>query len=1042
MLRVNQLPISSNQPTLQAWVHQAISNSFTKRVKSRLRLRLRGDNLHILCETSENVESKPIIETLVTAIQGQSEPLSLLTSHPEQKIARLIVYGRTSGKHEPDWLETIVLDEIRQLSPQSKETKTIPPEQEPEITDNPGFLVSNQSLARSGAPEAIARYLSDCFSHLGVNIQVLLQKLPSNSNSEQNEDKNQRLWVICTADYSPEVSLLATPIAQELRNLELVGLREAVIRGQVRGEAKPDWLFRVDLTPSQQMLEEWAHWGDVHAIARLLNRRLASIEAQIRAVLKEKTLYLFSSWLDVDTKDCPPQDQIIEIIAPILESLNPQGIDAATIYGIMAARSAKATWKFAHHQSKDSTLEEQPQWVHWLGLAGSKVPELSVSTWELAKQGNQDALNFLLHRMLNPDLDQRLNTGGIRSKICVKGNLLHIMAEAVNCPLETEVVLAIEKLFHQLNLKQFAGLRIYGRQAGQSVPLWHHRLDLIKGETVESAIAPEFAVTEGYGQDLEIPSEETESGEEVAILPTLGSKIRENLQLWLCATKIWERDVETDPNLVHSNITSSNLETSKSLKVALVWSAVGILLTLQVDWLLGQMLNRQMATTTETSALAAGTPLVSEAAPPPKINTEDVDLPQLSLQKSDFKPTQGFSENQFTTEGNNNIIFEESNQLQQKRSDASSAALLAVARSSNPTFNNRLLDEKLALYQQRLKERGPADIIIIGSSRAMRGVDPEALKQALIAQGYPELDIFNFGINGATAQVVDLILTQILTPDQLPKLVIFADGARAFNSGREDLTYGAIANSPGYQQLNNGSFPHNNQGHRRLNTSLMAAVAPSTSSDQSLTNFSKNLDSFLNYNLGRLSSVYNRKDQLNSQIQAQFSTWLQPLAQNTNPETKSEIPEIDEQAIDFDGFLPLSIRFDPDGYYQNHPQVSGAYDGDYANFELYGSQHEALINVTEFLTAHNVKLVIVNQPLTDRYLDPIRQKYEQQFQEYMQKISATSNVIFRDLVTQPQWQKQYDLFSDPSHLNRYGAYQVSQQLAKDAMINWSEISPK
>jgi hypothetical protein len=29
-----------------------------------------------------------------------------------------------------------------------------------------------------------------------------------------------------------------------------------------------------------------------------------------------------------------------------------------------------------------------------------------------------------------------------------------------------------------------------------------------------------------------------------------------------------------------------------------------------------------------------------------------------------------------------------------------------------------------------------------------------------------------------------------------------------------------------------------------------------------------------------------------------------------------------------------------------------------------------------------------------------------------------------------------DYFSDPSHLNRYGAYTVSNQLAQDPMIPW------
>ncbi|NJN75278.1 MAG: hypothetical protein HC796_02225 [Synechococcaceae cyanobacterium RL_1_2] len=37
-----------------------------------------------------------------------------------------------------------------------------------------------------------------------------------------------------------------------------------------------------------------------------------------------------------------------------------------------------------------------------------------------------------------------------------------------------------------------------------------------------------------------------------------------------------------------------------------------------------------------------------------------------------------------------------------------------------------------------------------------------------------------------------------------------------------------------------------------------------------------------------------------------------------------------------------------------------------------------------------------------------------------------------------QWQQKYELFSDPSHLNRYGAKQVALQLAQDPMLIWPQ----
>lgn len=124
-----------------------------------------------------------------------------------------------------------------------------------------------------------------------------------------------------------------------------------------------------------------------------------------------------------------------------------------------------------------------------------------------------------------------------------------------------------------------------------------------------------------------------------------------------------------------------------------------------------------------------------------------------------------------------------------------------VSGAEFPTFDSQLLDEKLALYRSYVAAIGAPDILIVGSSRALQGIDPKPLQQALAQQGYGGYKIFNFGVNGATARVVDAIVRQILTSDRLPRLILWADGARAFNSGRADRTYDAIISSPGYQRL-------------------------------------------------------------------------------------------------------------------------------------------------------------------------------------------------------------------------------------------------
>jgi hypothetical protein len=88
----------------------------------------------------------------------------------------------------------------------------------------------------------------------------------------------------------------------------------------------------------------------------------------------------------------------------------------------------------------------------------------------------------------------------------------------------------------------------------------------------------------------------------------------------------------------------------------------------------------------------------------------------------------------------------------------------------------------------------------------------------------------------------------------------------------------------------------------------------------------------------------------------------------------------------------------------------------------------------EFTKNNNISLVFVNMPLTSDYLDPVRTKYEQQFQEYLLSFTNHPQFIYRDL--SQLWPKANDYFSDPSHLNRYGAYEVSKKLAIDPMISW------
>jgi disulfide oxidoreductase YuzD len=337
-----------------------------------------------------------------------------------------------------------------------------------------------------------------------------------------------------------------------------------------------------------------------------------------------------------------------------------------------------------------------------------------------------------------------------------------------------------------------------------------------------------------------------------------------------------------------------------------------------------------------------------------------------------------------------------------------------------------------------MKKR-PPDVLIVGSSRALRGVDPLALSRALVSQGHSNLDIFNFGINGATAQVVDCLIRQILEPEELPKLILWADGSRAFNNGREDITFNAIAVSQGYKQVLQKTITRVNADAVNKNKEGFRGEISSKSATKDI-NIYQAADSWLNQSLSGLSASYKNREQIKTLLQKKFEnlpfSYQYPQVKSKVNLTSYSAMTNSLQRVDFDGFLPISVRFNPATYYQKYPKVSGDYDNDYKSFQLAGKQEQAFRSVLDFTKKNNISLVFVNMPLTSDYLDPVRTKYEQQFQKHLLKFTGDPHFIYRDL--SQLWPTASNYFSDPSHINRYGAYEVSKNLALDPIISWTK----
>lgn len=1072
-------PSKVNGISLTQWIYQSVGIN-----QGRVSTRLRGNNLHILIESPICPEASVVVPKLTQALAAV--PLNRLLPEGAPPIYRIIAYGRQANHTKPAWTEPFYLNPQGKLMVAAQDTA------DHEISSNSTIdrdeigssssIIAAIDLARLGQPDAIARYLSSTFSEMGVAVKARVEELKaarqvSQDDAEAQPDESlasqdsvnsskavshpKRLFIACESAYSPDPLILAEPISQRLRGLELHGFQDAVIFGQVSGEAKPEWLLRVDLTPTDEILKEWSRWGDVQALSRLLNRILTPTEIQLSALLKDSTLHLTCEGA---SGTVPDKLTAISAIAPILESLAPQGIRAATVYGLSSQAPGDSSLPLS--PSAAPALTASPHWVHWLNLPADEQPERAKTALELAQAGDLDAIAFLLTRLLNPNLDRMLATGGIRVQVRHKNDLLHIMTDAPTCPSQNQVGSSLSRFMKPLQISGVTGLRIYGRRAGQKQPLWSYGVDFASRDRLVPEATPEFAASDIYVNELLEPPgalvlrSEVASSKEPSAFERWLEEIVQKVQRSLIRTQLFIPD-ESDalnPDFATDMQPVADLNQYRGAKVALVWGAAGLLLVIQADWLLGQMLQPKPQPPTPA---VSPTPSPETAAKPTPTASP---LPKISLKKTPDASASPFNSNGFTQPGQ--IVTapraqpNSSSPITPVVLPASALQPTANADSSFPTFNSRQLDEKIALYQRYVADNGPPDVLVVGSSRALRGVDPVALEKFLASQGYRGVKTFNFGINGATAQVVDLILRQMLPQEKLPKMILFADGARAFNSGRLDITYNGIIASDGYRSLVAGKLPIPGttvaQAAKPVakpspaeQTSVTEEASPSPATGYQAVNQE------LNQRLGSLSQLYAQRDRLKARLSEYFAALFPPngslvafgrkltpdeLSDATSPAASaSNSPQAvlaEGGKVDVNGFLPLPNRFNPVTYYQKYARVSGDYDSDYEAFGLEGRQSESIAAIAEFAQSHQIPLVFVNLPLTNDYLDPIRKQHEEAFQQQMLQWATQYGFTYRDL--SQVLANQPDYFSDPSHLNRYGAYEVSRRIAEDVLIPWQK----
>ncbi|AFY84298.1 hypothetical protein [Oscillatoria acuminata] len=1103
MVNTQELVQTNTGTTLTQWAAEALEVA-----GENIHLRFRGNTLHILWE-SESCPSMAIaVAKLTDALKKQGIDSLLPPDHPP--IDEIFLYGRTLGTKRPDWSVRIESTHPHSPTPEDspssetggpscaelKPTQT-PPTPPPPATENLPFSIADarmmlkvQSRASLGNPEAeallakgMARYLNETLSLYAISVKVLIRPLKRADRSQGDRPyPPRRLWIFCQSPNSPDATSLALPIAERLRELQLTGCSDAAILGRTTPDGKPELLLRVDLTPTVERLKNWARWGDIPAITRLLNQAVASRGLEVGVVQKDATLHLFcgNSTPEKDpTTDSPlaaaDKSLCIDAIAPILNSLSPQGLHAVTLYGCRYGRQL------------DTPSNAPPLWVDWLDLPAARDPLLALSPRELATQGNLDALQFLLDRLVNPELDAKLNGNGLCVFLRQDPDLLHIMVEGSTCPEQDTLAPLVLEFLQELHLNGVEELRLYGRREGDKHPSWRYDTaifypsSLLSPEPELTLAAPEDPTPEPPEASAAELAEETpepviafthgdsDATEELpeAVESMFASDPPEELQACLSKQAIAPAPRERpSPGWVTRLCLLTGLfipaktfrrGPASSSKVAFIWGFLGLLVMLHTDWLLGH------------AALFSSSPTLETATVPGETPADPNPLPGTSPQQ-EFS----FGELSRNPEANEeDPIFNGSSFTDFQEEQAIALNPETLPTFDYPTFNSQQLDEQLRLYLQYLATSGPPDVLIIGSSRALRGVAPMTIEESLSSR-YPGLKVFNFGINGATAQVADFVVRELIPQEQLPKLILWADGARALNSGRSDRTFEAISRSPGYRHLLLGNRPRipdmakDDDASQSL-SSLSETLVQRARTGLNIKENYETLDLWINEKLASVSANYEHRERLQGFLRGQL---LLPLAETANhfiPEparpsqeaiaettTDSTFDSVEKSIIALqeesaalsnpdtlppatlsNGFLPLSVRFNPLTYYEKHARVSGDYDADYESFQLAGIQTAAVTNLLEFTREHQIPLVFINMPLTQEYLDPVRLEYERQFQKYMLSLSLEKEGLsFRDL--SQLWPTEIDRFSDPSHLNRYGAHEVSNRLSQDPMIPWPQ----
>jgi hypothetical protein len=555
----------------------------------------------------------------------------------------------------------------------------------------------------------------------------------------------------------------------------------------------------------------------------------------------------------------------------------------------------------------------------------------------------------------------------LQLKLLLQNNCLNLLCETRNPVLQAEIALPMLEILRSLRSSEyFQSVTVSHRLIGSKKPSWSFEIDLlaigIESDTTEIlTLQDDDNSTAIFTEENALELNLSQDGGKNLVGDLFGAFGDRLLSLGkICLQFQWLG--RSTPNISNfSDVTSIPFQ-SLSMPACVIGLTLGLGTTVAIDRFLNEY---------------------SQTILPPKVRVAEVqENPQGSLEN-----------------------------LPNKKE---------VSRKTALNFNISRFNEKLALldWKTTTRKRSP-DIIIVGSSRALRGIEPSTLEKELLSKGFKDISAFNLGLDGATAKVVNLQITQILPRPQLPRMIVWADGLRAFNSSRSDITYDEITASSGYKQL------QQTLKEQGINPDPLVTNKEST----------KNLSSPIAQAFTTIFATTNNRQDVRNSLVKSFDRNTHLLSNSeaiiaaTTPATAA--------TLDKQGFVAFDVVFDPKTYFQKYPQVPGDYDLDYRNFDINGSQFDAFANVVDFCRRNNIQLVVVNMPLHTTYLDPIRTQYEATFNGRMQELSSREGFTYLDLSQAIPYKSEF--FSDPSHLNKQGAIAIAQMLAQNSKIPWQSL---